>query len=88
MKIALLAAWDIPVPISLAVDSQNVNHTAFFNYVQDAENQYNYTTDGSDSPVCSGFSMKPLVILRDNGVGIYNDVAIKPDWRCLCSVSG
>ena len=65
--------------LSLAVDSQNVNHTAFFNYVQDAENQYNYTTDGSDSPVCSGFFDETSSYIEDNGVGIYNDVAIKPN---------
>ena len=63
--------------LSLAIDAQNVNHAVFFNYVQDIENQYNYTTDGSSSPSCSDWLGATSSYIEQDSVGIYNDVAIQ-----------
>ena len=70
--------------LSLAIDSQNVNHTVFFNYVQGTDNQYNYTTDGSNTAECSDWLDATSSYVEQGGMGIYNDVAIKPGSGDVC----
>ena len=66
--------------MSIAIDNSDTNHAVFLNDVVGVENQYNQVPNGSSSPSCnSQFQTNTNQFIEEDGNGINNDIAIKPN---------